>query len=104
MIYTVQRREDYSYCKKDPISGNKDHNGYIHCCVRRYGGKNQKTYRVHRFVWECFHGIIHDGKVIDHINDNTDDNRLCNLQIMTQQANCKKSAKNRDYSFAANNY
>ena len=26
------------------------------------------------------------------------------LQIMTQQANCKKSAKNRDYSFAANNH
>ena len=23
---------------------------------------------------------------------------------MTQQANCKKSAKNRDYSFAANNH
>ena len=32
--------------KQDPISGNKDHNGYIQCCVRRYGGKNQKTYRV----------------------------------------------------------
>lgn len=36
--------------------------------------------------------------MIDHIN-----NRLCNLQIVTQQENRKKSAKKRDYSFAANN-
>ena len=50
--------------------------------------------------WECFHDIIPDGKVVDHINDNKEDNRLCNLQVVTQQENCKKSAKNRDYSFA----
>lgn len=29
---------------------------------------------------------------------------LCNLQLLTQQLNCKKSAKNRDYSFVAKNY
>ena len=33
-----------------------------------------------------------------------EDNRLYNLQIVTQQANCKKSAKKRDYTFAANNF
>ena len=43
-------------------------------------------------------------KVTDHINDDKADNRLSNLQIMTQQANCKKSAKNREYSFAAVNH
>ena len=32
-----------------------------------------------------------------------EDNRLCNLQIVTQQQNCKKSAKDRDYTFVANN-
>ena len=90
--------------KQDPISGSRNHNGYIQCCVRRYGGKNQKTYRVYRFVWECFHGIIPDGKGIDHINNNKEENRLCNLQVVTQQENCKKSAKNRDYSFAVNNH
>ena len=29
---------------------------------------------------------------------------LRNLQLMTQQENCKRSAKKRDYSFAANNH
>ena len=31
-------------------------------------------------------------------------NRLCNLQVVTQQENCRKSAKKRDYSFVANNH
>ena len=42
--------------------------------------------------------------MIDHINNDNEDNRLCNLQLMTQQQNCKKSAKDRDYSFVAKNY
>ena len=76
----------------------------MQCTVRKYGDKNHKTYQVHRFVWECFHGVIPDGKVVDHINDNRGDNRLCNLQIMTQQENCKKSADNRDYTHVGNNH
>ena len=72
--------------------------------VRKYGATNRKMYRVHRFVWECYNGMIPDGKVIDHINDNNSNNRLCNLQVVTQQENCKKSAKYRDYSFIANNH
>ena len=68
-------------------------NGYIHCVVRQKGQKNQKAYCVHRFIWECFNDLIPDGKVIDHINNDKTDNRLCNLQLMTQQENCKKSAK-----------
>ena len=69
------------------------------CDVRKYGQKGRKKYQVHRFVWECYNGIISEGKVIDHINNIKDDNRLCNLRLMTQQENCKKSAKGRDYSF-----
>ena len=43
-------------------------------------------------------------KVIDHVNNIKDDNRLCNIQLITQQENCKKSAKRRDYTFAAKNH
>ena len=89
--------------KKVPNKGNKKHNGYMRFNVRKYGG-TQKMYHVHRFVWECFNGIIPEGKVIDHINNKKEDNRLCNLQLMTSQQNCKKSAKDRDYTFNANNH
>ncbi|CAH3186029.1 unnamed protein product, partial [Porites evermanni] len=85
-------------------AGNTNHNGYMAFTIRKYGDKNSKTYRVHRFVWECLNGVIPDGKVIAHINEDREDNRLYNLQIVTQRANCKKSARKRDYTFAANNF
>ena len=74
------------------------------CVVRKHGQNGQKGYSVHRFVYECFNGIIPDGKVIDHVNNIKDDNRLCNLQLMTHQENCEKSAKRRDYTFVAKNH
>lgn len=85
-------------------SGNKKDTDYTKCKVRKYGDKNQKTYQIHRFVWECYNGIIPNDKVINHINDKKEDNRLCNLRVVTQQENWKKSAKKRDYSFVANNH
>ena len=90
--------------KKVPHIGNEDHFGYMKCCVRKHGKSGVKGYKVHRFVWECFNGIIPEGKVIDHINNKKVDNRLCNLQLVTQQKNCKKSTKDRDYKFAAKNH
>ena len=71
--------------KKDPMKGCKTNNGYMKCNVRKHAQKGQKTYFIHRFVWECFNGLTPDGKVIDHVNNNRNDNRLCNLQMMTQQ-------------------
>lgn len=47
--------------------------------------------------------ITTDGKVIDQLNNNKEDIRLTNLQLVTQQQNCKISAKARDYTFVANN-
>ena len=86
------------------MKGNKVHSGYMMCCVRKHAQKGYKNYQVHRFVWECFNGIIPEDKVIDHINEIKDDNRLCNLQLLTHQQNSKKSAKYRDYSFTAKNH
>ena len=88
--------------KKVPNKGDKKYNGYMCCSIRKYGGE-QKRYQVHRFVWECFNGIIPEGKVIDPINNDKEDNRLCSLQLITQQQNCKKLAKHRDCTFTANN-
>ena len=51
--------------KQLPPNGSKQRTGYWQCTVRKYGDKNHKTYFVHRFVWECFYGMIPDEKVID---------------------------------------
>lgn len=49
---------------------------------------NKKGHRVHHLIYETFIGPIPVGMVIDHINHVTCDNRLENLRIVTQQANC----------------
>ena len=89
---------------KNPIKGNINNRGYMICNVRKYAQNGKKAMLVHRFVWECFNGLIPCDKVIDHINDNPEDNRLCNLKLVSHQVNCKKSAKNRDYSFVKYNH
>ena len=85
--------------KQIPHKGNKTHRGYLNCKVRKFGQLGFKHYQIHRFIWESFNGMIPPEMQIDHINDVKDDNRLCNLQLLTQQQNCKKAAKNIDYSF-----
>ena len=90
------------YIKK-PLIGSKNHCGYLSCCVKSKNCNKQKTIQCHRFIWECFNGRIPNNKVIDHRNDDKMDNRLCNLQLMTQQENCLKSAKKRDYKFVSKN-
>ena len=90
--------------RRVPNKGYKSRNGYSMFFVRKHAQTGRKNIQAHRFIWECFHGIIPEGKVIDHINNDKEDNRLCNLQLMTQQENCKKTSKNRDYTFAAKNH
>ena len=90
--------------KRVPHKGNKTHRGYLNICVRKHGQSGVKGCQVQRFIWECYNGIIPEGKVIDHINNDKEDNRLCNLQLVTHQQNCNKSAKDRDYTFAAKNH
>ena len=90
--------------KKDCIGHKNKNNGYMMCIVRKHAQKGQKTYCVHRFTWECFNGLISDGKVIDHINNIRDDNILCNLQLVTSSENNKKSSRNRDYTFVKDNH
>ena len=68
-------------------------------------GKNKvKNYLIHRFVYECFYGVIESDKHINHINFIRTDNRLKNLEVVTTSENNKKSSINRDYSFVKDNH
>ena len=73
--------------KKD--LGRISNHGYIRITVRDSGIQND--YQKHRFIFECFHGKINDVKLrVDHINNIKTDNRLENLQLITQSQNTKK--------------
>jgi len=75
---------------KKPI-GYLSNRGYYQITVRDNGKK--KNFMSHRFLYECFHGVITDKRVVDHINNTKTDNRLDNLQLLTQSENTKKDHK-----------
>ena len=73
--------------KKD--IGGLTNSGYLRIVVSDQG--IIKNYLKHRFIFECFYGKINDVKlVVDHINNIKIDNRLENLQLITQSQNKKK--------------
>jgi len=64
-------------------------NGYKVVSIRN--GETKMQCRVHRIVWIAEHGIIPDGYVIDHINNDKADNRIANLQLLTATENSTKA-------------
>ena len=62
--------------KQVPHIGNKNNSGYLGFNVRKHGQSGSKNCQVHRFIWECFNGIIPEDKEIDHINNNKEENHL----------------------------
>ena len=64
--------------------------GYLH--VSLYKDNKQKSYQVHQLVAIVFLGHTPCGMdlVVDHIDDNKTNNRVDNLQIITQHDNTNK--------------
>ena len=83
---------------KNVKKGNLSNSGYLMFTIRL--NKNKcKTYLSHRFVFECFYGLIEKNKQINHINFIRNDNRIKNLEIVSSGENNKKSTINKNYTF-----
>jgi len=66
--------------------------GTKHYAIRRetMNGKRVKI-RMHRFVLDLPPGSLDPDRVVDHLNDDGLDNRKCNLEIITQEENMRRS-------------
>ena len=89
--YEGNRMGVIRHVKHKKSIGNLNNYGYYRITVRDNG--KSKNVKSHRFIYECFHGVITDKRVVDHINNIKSDNRLDNLQIVTQSENVKKDHK-----------
>lgn len=69
------------------LKGKITESGYREYYLRINGEK--KSYRCHKIVWETWVGD--EQKVINHINGNKLDNRLINLENITNQENTMKA-------------
>lgn len=63
-----------------------DKQGYLRVALCR--NKKLHTYLVHRLVWIAFNGPVTEGLYINHINEDKQDARLENLNLLTRQENC----------------
>ena len=75
----------FSWIKKKPQGRYKENlgwitnKGYIEICIA------QKRLKAHRWAWFYVHGELPDQ--IDHMNGIKDDNKLCNLRVVTNKQN-----------------
>jgi len=76
--------------RKKPV-GCLNNLGYYQFTIRDDG--KSKNVKSQRFIYECFHGVITDKRVVDHINNIKTDNRLDNLQLLTYRENIIKDHK-----------
>lgn len=91
---------ELSFCgyRVDPVNGcvygksgllrKRGRGGYIQVRSQRYSGP------AHRLIWEAVNGPIPVGMQINHKNCITDDNRLCNLELVTPSGNTKHAYAN----------
>lgn len=76
------------YGKNGRPLNNRNKNGYIVICTGRVRkAKHGLPTCGHQFVWETVHGPIPAGMTINHINGVKDDNRLVNLELVSQSDN-----------------
>ena len=67
--------------------GSINSKGYV---LTKIKGKNLK---VHRIIYEMHYGKIDSGMQVDHINEKKADNRIENLQLLTNKQNVSRSSK-----------
>ncbi len=63
---------------------------------------NKKRDYSHRHIWREHYGDIPDEMVIDHINGNIHDNRIENLQCITQKNNIQRTMRSKGYRYKGN--
>lgn len=68
------------------VAGTKNSNGHVQIRV------DGKRIFAHKLAWAFVYGEFPDG-IIDHINGIRDDNRICNLRIVTISENAHNQRK-----------
>lgn len=76
--------------KGKKMSHYRDPGGYRRLQLCKNG--KQQYYFIHQLVWDAFGDKPRNGRKIvpDHINDDKEDNRIDNLQLLTHRGNISK--------------
>lgn len=87
------------------IRSNVNKNGwYFTVNLCSHNGRNKKTVRIHRLVYETFVGDIPKGFHIHHIDGNRQNNRIDNLELVHPSDHASKSINIHDNVSGMTNY
>lgn len=76
--------------KLKPQRASQSRKGYFQVRLFNKEYPKGRLQYIHRLVYKTFVGEIPKNKEIDHINNDTSDNRLENIQILSRRANTQK--------------
>jgi hypothetical protein len=65
-----------------------------YCSVVLYSNSKSKSFKIHKLVAQSYLECNNDKLVVDHINNDKLDNRVENLQYITQRLNSSKDKQN----------
>jgi hypothetical protein len=86
--------------KEQDLRQSLNSNGYLHVTLSKEG--KHKNFKIHQLIVICFLNHKPDGTnkiVTDHINNNKLDNRLCNIQLITNRLNTSKDIIGKSSNF-----
>ena len=95
--YSSKEGEIYSKKSNKILKLQKRPKGYLFFTISNKS--ESKQYSVHRYVYECFYGIIPKDKQVDHIDNNKINNNIKNLQLLSPKENKRKSYNKEVISF-----
>lgn len=93
LVFSIYEKDEYGNkikipCNRDFNYTNKDGTEKV-CNVDTYVYR-YATIGVHRAMWAWYFNEVPQGLVVDHIDNNKQNNTLENLQLLTQGANVMK--------------
>jgi len=79
--------------KTKKLIGQMAANGYIQLSLDFNDDGTRNIMQAHNFIWVSLKGEIPKGKIINHINEIKNDNRIENLECVSKTENNIKSSK-----------
>lgn len=85
-----ERVNAFDWCASLESRGTKHYAVRWSKVIEQAGAKRFKV-RMHHFVLGVSSSTLPPGHVVDHVNHNSLDNRKCNLEVITQEENMRRS-------------